>query len=235
MSSAPRWYTSLAKIISEHDKSSLFLCATVDASSKPHVRSMIHRGFLTSDARPTLPLLLASTDGRAPKVSQITHSTHVELAWWIDSTKDQFRISGHARIVPSPDLTSSPTFSAEPTPAEYTGILALDAEHFDWEAKRREMFDQVSEHMRASWCRPTPGSVLKGGYEEMNDWPTSVKKPSDARTEEEKRLSAEALRNYALVVIEPVEVDWVQMGIVPNHRTRFTRDGDGWKEDPIVP
>jgi pyridoxamine 5'-phosphate oxidase len=89
--------------------------------------------------------------------------------------------------------------------------------------------------MRAAWCRPTPGTPLEGGYDEMNDWPVRVPKPSEARTEKEKELAKVALSNYALIVIEPVEVDWVQMAVQPNRRTFFTREGGGWKEKPVVP
>jgi hypothetical protein len=89
--------------------------------------------------------------------------------------------------------------------------------------------------MRATWCRPPPGNLLKGGYEEMNDWPTKVPKPSDAKTEKEKKLAELAFSNYAIIVIEPLHVDWVQMAIKPNRRTFFTREGIDWKEEIVVP
>ncbi|KAI0042589.1 hypothetical protein FA95DRAFT_1564199 [Auriscalpium vulgare] len=210
-------------------RATVYQIATVDSSNRPHVRSQIHRGFLTPPGLPHLPLLLTSTDSRTPKTKQLAHTDFVELAWWIDGSADQFRVLGRARLV------SSAGISPARTPPECAGLAALDAAGFDWEGARRGQFDDVSEHMRASWCRPPPGDVLPGGYEEMDSWPTTVKKPSDARTEEEKALAAEALGNYALVVIEPLEVDWVQMAIRPNRRTRFTRVDDGWEEVPVVP
>lgn len=69
----------------------------------------------------------------------------------------------------------------------------------------------------------------------MNDWPAKVPKPSDAKTEKEKKLAELALSNYAIIVIEPLYVDWVQMAIKPNRRTFFTREGIDWKEDIVVP
>ena len=69
----------------------------------------------------------------------------------------------------------------------------------------------------------------------MDEWPTTVKKLSDAKTDEEKTLAQEAFKNYALVILEPSEVDWVQMSIQPNRRTRFRRFGEEWKEEVIVP
>ena len=176
---------------------------------------------------PGLPLLVTSTDIRTPKVPQIAHTNTVELAWWIGATSDQFRIAGLARIFAAPEhaIHTSPR----------AALGAAESSSIDWEAKRRELFDAVSEHMRAAWCRPTPGTPLEGGYDEMNDWPVRVPKPSEARTEKEKELAKIALSNYALIVIEPVEVDWVQMAVQPNRRTFFTREGGGWKEKPVVP
>lgn len=195
---------------------------------------MVNRGFLEAEGKPGLPLLVSSTDARTPKTREISHSNFVELCWWIDGSGDQFRISGKIRIIPSPELGIG-LLPLRPAPADCPALAAHDTAGFDWEAKRLEMFDAVGESMRASWCRPPPGEVLPGGYEEMKKWPTKVKKLSEAETEEEKNLTKEALRNYAIVVLEPSECDWVQLTIQPNRRTRFRRFGEDWKEEIIVP
>ncbi|KAF8499243.1 pyridoxamine 5'-phosphate oxidase-domain-containing protein [Russula emetica] len=231
----PRWFTALEKAATQNSNSSLFQLATIDETGTPRVRSLINRAFLVppSTAGTALPLLVTSTDIRTPKVQHIAHVHTVELAWWINATQDQFRISGPARIFAAPEHSiSSPPRDA---PDDCAGIKALEATGIDWEAKRRELFDAVSEQMRATWCRPPPGSVLKCGYEEMNDWPDKVPKPSDAKTEKEKELVELALSNYAIIVIEPLYVDWVQMAIKPNRRTLFTREGIDWKEEIVVP
>lgn len=181
------------------------------------------------------PLLVASTDIRTPKVQHIAHVHTVELAWWINATQDQFRISGPARIFASPEHSTISSPPRDAAPDNCAGIKALEVTGIDWEAKRRELFDAMNEQMRATWCRPPPGSLLKGGYEEMDDWPTKVPKPSDAMTEKEKELAELALSDYAIIVIEPLHVDWVQMGIKPNRRTFFTREGMDWKEEIVVP
>jgi hypothetical protein len=54
-------------------------------------------------------------------------------------------------------------------------------------------------------CRPAPTSLLRGGYE-MNDWPVK-----GAKTGKEKKLAELALSNYAMIIIESLYVDWVQM------------------------
>ena len=212
----------------------MYQVATVDASGNPRVRSQIHRGFLEVPEYPAVPLLLTTTDIRTPKATQISHHSAVEVSWWIPGSSDQFRISGHARIVPA-NSYGLPTGAVGKDAAQCIALSALDAAGFDWEMKRRELFDNVSEHMRASWCRPTPGSALKGGYKEESNWVNTVKKPADVQTEEEEKFTQEALSNFCLMVIEPFAVDWVQMGIVPNRRTRFCRQGNHWSEQPIVP
>jgi hypothetical protein len=248
--STPRWYNALEQAVSQHPNSSrelplghypsanltfyctiVFQLATIDEAGKPHVRSLIHRAFLVPPSSPAFPLLVTSTDIRTPKVEQIAHANTVELAWWINATSDQFRISGPARIFAAPEHAISARAALG-----CAGIEAVEASgSFDWEAKRRELFEALSEQMRATWCKPTPGIPLKGGYEEMNDWPVRVPKPSDAKTEKEKELAQVALSNYAIIVIEPLKVDWVQLGIKPDRRTFFTREGGNWKEQPVVP
>ena len=210
----------------------VFQLATIDEAGKPHVRSLIHRAFLVPPSCPALPLLVTSTDIRTPKIQQITHADTVELAWWINATSDQFRISGPARIFAASEHTSSPPMRDTP---DCAGFKALEASGIDWETKRRELFSALSEEMRATWCRPTPGTPLKAGYEEMDDWPAKVPKPSDAKTEKEEELAELALSNYAIIVIEPLNVDWLQMAIKPNRRTFFTREEVHWKEEVVVP
>ena len=89
--------------------------------------------------------------------------------------------------------------------------------------------------MKATWCRPAPGSKLDGGYEEGNKWPDKLPKLGEAKNEEEKRNLEQALGNFALMVIDPVEVDFVELGVVPNQRTKFTREGEKWVEQIVVP
>jgi pyridoxamine 5'-phosphate oxidase len=208
----------------------VFQLATVDDAGKPCVRSLIHRNFLVPPSRPSFPVLVTSTDIRTPKVHQIAHADTVELAWWINATLDQFRISGHARIFASPQSSMSAPLHAA---VECVGINSREMAGVDWEAKRRELFDAVSEEMRASWCRPTPGAPLEDGV--ANDWPIRVPKPNEAKTDREKELAELALSNYAIIVIDPLRVDWVQMAIKPNQRTFFTRTEDGWSEEAVVP
>jgi len=114
----------------------------------------------------------------------------------------------------------------------------------DWEGKRRELFGSMSAHMKALWCRPVPGSRLQGQEEEEErKWPDRLEEPKDEdrekdreKYEEDKRNWEVAMDNFALLVIDPSEVDYVELGVIPNRRTRFERkEGGKWGEDAVVP
>lgn len=110
--------------------------------------------------------------------------------------------------------------------------VELGGDGFDWEAERRKRFDDVSGHMRASWVRPVPGSVLPSP-DAAKEWPETLPKLSEGGEE-----TKAAFRNFALVLIDPVEVDYVELGVVPNRRTRFFKEGEGegeWREEALVP
>jgi len=208
--------------------------ATVDASGRPRVRSLLQRAFITASAYPTLPLILSTTDIRTPKVTQLDGNAIVETVYWIPGTLEQIRILGRASIVPEVGYSG-----AYPAPR---GVVyeALKKEGFDWEAKRVETFDRMSGHMKATWCRPVPGTPLTGGEEEMKKWPKTLPKLGEATNEAERQNLVTALSRCALLLIEPFEVDYIEFAVEPNRRTRFERDWEDarsveFKETLVVP
>jgi len=236
----PRWKIALTKALSEHEKSAVIQLATVDSYSStgpiPHVRSHIFRDFLSAKSTPSLPLLLTTTDIRTPKISQIIQNPNVEVAWWIDGTQEQYRIAGLAHIVSAPDHTLHSNF-ANTVSTGSPALAALQREGFDWEAKRKDVFNSMNGSMKATWCRPPPGSRLHGGAEEAAKWPETLPKLGEAEGEDEENNLKMAFRNFALVVIHPMEVDYVELGKMPNQRTRFTLRAreERWSEESIVP
>lgn len=184
----------------------------------------------------------------------------VELAWWMEGSQDQFRISGTAYVVgpPStgvssvPDGSSSSAVAAldeggedssdsdsskDPEPSAHSTSFAAPGT-FDWEQKRRDVFEAMKPGMKATWCAPVaPGSSI-ASYDVPNSWRSTVPHLHELKTDEEKRNYEAALGNFALVVVEPTKVDWVQLGERPNRRTLFVRregGGEGWDEQILVP
>jgi len=212
--------------------------ATVDPTSpRPYVRSQIVRDFISPASNPALPLLISTTDIRAQKTTQIIPNPHVEVAWWIDGTQEQFRITGQAGIIPAPsnDLYRHFLYMTKHAP-KGSALEGLATEGFDWEKKRREVFEKLSPKMRAAWCRPPPGSRLQD-YEDSKTWPERLEEPKADDEEEEKQRWAMALENFALVVVDPTEVDYLELGIYPNRRTRFWRTlkEGSWDSELVVP
>ncbi|KAG8219316.1 hypothetical protein J3R82DRAFT_197 [Butyriboletus roseoflavus] len=228
------WYEALANALKKEQKedSAVMQLATVDPSSgTPRVRSVLQRTFITASTLPTLPLILSTTDVRMPKVTELSCERIVEVVYWVPSTVEQFRISGRASIVPDPNYRRA-------YPARDGFVYEeLEKEGFDWEAKRVEMFDRMSGHMKATWCRPVPGTPLKGGEEEMKKWPVKLPKLGEAENEEDEKNLMRALSNFALLLIEPFEVDYLELGVSPNRRTFFKRDESSveFEETLVVP
>ena len=59
---------------------------------------------------------------------------------------------------------------------------------------------------------------MPGRHEDVKKWPPTVPTMTGATTEEEKRLVGKALAKFALALIEPSHVDWIQVFVVPNPR-----------------
>lgn len=165
----------------------------------------------------------------------MTQNGAVEVVWWIAPAQEQFRFSGRATVVPAPG--QQPLHGQ--ALATLASTAALQAQGVvDWEAKRVATFDAMGATMRASWARPTPGSKMggSGGYDEAEKWPQKLPTLEEAENEDERKQVLFALGNFALVLIEPTDVDWVEMSVVPNRRTRFVKGEDGqWTETILVP
>ncbi|KAI0789451.1 pyridoxamine 5'-phosphate oxidase-domain-containing protein [Abortiporus biennis] len=242
MSTKPRWIDGLLKALSlpENKDQTIYQIATIDSKNKVHVRSHVNRDILFPKNHPSLPILITTTDVRSPKVTQMLSHPEIELAWWIAGSQDQFRISGTACIIPAPNhpfhiMQNIPSRSALATLTGSGEENEKEPGLYDWEKKRRDVFNNdMSRHMKAGWATPTPGSVISS-YDEGKSWPETLPKLEEAETEEDKKNLAIALSNFALIAIEPLEVDWVQLGITPNKRTKFTRDGEIWLEEILVP
>ena len=187
--------------------------------------------------------MLTTTDVRTPKAAQLAENSRVELAWWFPKAQSQIRILGNAYIYPSANfqLTGADSVSEERkreiehAVSKLRGAFPgkdLAGQEFDWEKERRARFDAMSGHMRASWVRPVPGSRLVDPSD-AKKWPETI--PKSGETGDKSELVETALKNFALVLIDPLEVDYVELGVVPNRRTKFFLECGQWKEEALVP
>lgn len=221
--------------------------ATLDSRHEgiliPRVRSQIFRHFLCSANTPSLPVLISSTDIRTPKVTQLTStSSKSEIVWWIEGTRQQFRIFADVYVVPEPQNNLYSHFQKALAEARIgCGLFTLKNE--DWEKRRVELFRSMSPALKASCCRPTRGAKLEG---EAKKWPETIIEPDEQHMDKEeyetaKKLWEMALGNFTLMIVDPIEVDFFDSGVTPNFRSLFKLrvhsavDSVEWVEEEIVP
>lgn len=229
--SIPRWKTTLAGNIDANPASAgvyaaecvmcpnevaAFQLATVQSPATPRVRSHIFRRFVQPS--PVLQLLITTTDIRTPKADQIFKNSSIEAVFWCEKPGEQYRLLGHATIFPGSSIVGP----------------ALHNSKVDWEAERKDVFNSISGHLRASFARPIPGTPL-GNYDEAKKWPVRLPPLDEGNSETEV-----AYKNFALLIIEPTQVDFVEFGGYEgreyDRRTVFTRDGENkWDEQIVVP
>lgn len=148
---------------------------------------------------------------RGPKAQQLTgNSDKVEIAWWFAPTGDQYRIKGRAFILPRPDHPLYEKFT--PHAKRLSPRKNQERGDFDWEQERRRIFEKLSPTIRASFCRPVPGTPLSardrkgnghGGDDgdketrdyDPNEWPAELKMDGD------KNLIDKSLHNFALMCV----------------------------------
>ncbi|CAL1694882.1 unnamed protein product [Somion occarium] len=238
MAAQPRWFQALNDALSlpENKGKIVYQLATTDLHNIPRVRSLQHRDFLIPKGLPSVPIILTTTDIRTPKVPQLLSTPTVEVVWWLDGTQEQFRITGKATVIPSREHPLHRTIDIPHDSA--LAVLNSEGEEsspgkYDWEKKRREVFDSMNS-LRPVWARPPPGTVLES-YDDAKAWPVTLPKLAEAETEEDKKNLEIAISNFALLLIEPTVVDWVQLGVKPDRRTKFTKEGQEWTEQILVP
>ena len=173
------------------------------------------------------PLFLTTTDIRTPKAHQLHVNINTEATFWFPESDAQFRIVGSTYLLPHP---MHPWHAYFPLDVLSGG----EGKEIDWDLERVKAFDSISGHLRATFVRPVPGSPMES-YDEAKNWPVTIPKRGEAEGEEQNRNIEEALSNFALVVLEPAEVDLVELRPIPNRRTTWMKKGKEWEEHIVVP
>ncbi|KAB5593213.1 Transcription initiation factor TFIID subunit 2 [Ceratobasidium theobromae] len=240
LSASPRWLSHLTSALAKRTgkQGTIYALATVDNENAgapvPCVRHI----------RPSRPLLLSTSDIRTPKIHQIRSLSSnkgptAELAWWLQDTSVQFRIGARVYILPSPthELHSHfplTMFSNTDNTTDSSVGAGAPKTSKDWESLRIKTFNNLPPFLRASFVRPTPGSLLSDTNEAAG-WPETLPERGNEKTPEEKECVARALENFTLLVLEPVRLELLELGVVPNRRTRWSLDGAEWIERAVVP
>ncbi|BGP23464.1 hypothetical protein JCM10295v2_002360 [Rhodotorula toruloides] len=263
----PQWVSELRGLVTRNLKENKdlvsYALASKDVDSmQPRVRYVVHRGFVNerrkdgdgSDNRVDdddgneliSDKLIVTTDARSPKARQLATAPQIELAWWLSATQHQFRIVGRAYILPSPSFSSHPSSSSssasDPTRPSFSfpfpAAKLAPYDDFNWEHERVRQFRRMSPELRASFYRPVPGTTLGEWSGKMEELPQTLPESVEqAENDEQKKQVAQAMKNFALIVIDATEVDLVDLGTMPDKRTRWLCDLNSgeWKEEGLVP
>lgn len=169
-------------------------------------------------------LLQTTTDIRTPKADQIlSRPESIAVAWWLPKSNLQYRLTCTAYLLPHPShplWTKFPAWKLGP--------------NLEWEHERLKAYDSLSPVLRASFCRPVPGSGLENP-EDAKKWPSELPKSAEAANDMEKEQVAVALKNFAMLLLEPREVDVLELTAFPYLRTKYVRVEGGWTEESLVP
>ncbi|KAH9468244.1 hypothetical protein Pst134EA_033419 [Puccinia striiformis f. sp. tritici] len=229
---------------------------------QPESRTVVHRGFVNEKRRHghheahapegdhedhSNENLLICTDVRSPKIDQLLASTRApatrspdavpptqsgplaSICWWFSPTGEQYRIQARAYVV-----------SAQSGGERVAGLTAEQADRlkprreidFGWEAERIRVYEKLSWELKASFVgRSAPGSKLIEG--DGSEKPTDPEKRLESGDHE---LRETALKNFALIVLEPVSVDLVRLNTEPHQRFLWKKTVSGeWEESELVP
>lgn len=199
-------------------------------------------------------LLLTTTDTRMQKPNHLAHDPTVELAWWIEDPAIQFRITGKAYTIPT-------------DPSEVQGVLdkiGLDGEDAKaefWEDKRKDLWKNLSGHLRGSFGRPPPGKKLDEIEEKPEDWISRLDVESVSRAcimtywvhkaskmpgrgehrswqddPKQKKDIEWAQSHFALIAIKPENAEMLELKPAPNVRTQYNKQSDGsWEKVSVAP
>ncbi|KAF8323844.1 hypothetical protein DL93DRAFT_38800 [Clavulina sp. PMI_390] len=226
-----QWMKLLGEAMERNPNAKIFSVATIDGDV-PRVRTMAYRTTFAEST--SQPQLIATTDVRTPKVTQLYSSGQfAEIAWWLEETGEQFRMTVKTYVLPHPQHPLHARFPfdrlAQPSRSSAT----------EWEKSRIDIFDNyMGSATRASFCRPTPGSILPGGYESAKEWPESLPRSNEVEEGSKEAIQvAEALSRFSLTVFVPFKVERVELNTAPHRRTSWIWEEAEqiWKESILVP
>jgi len=243
----PAWRSRLNECISKsmkENKDSISYAFSTIENGEPRCRFVVHRGFVNERRKEGDPsendaseeftsnVLLTSTDARGPKAEQLRalegKGCPCEIAWWLEPVKMQFRIKGHAFLFGPSNNDNFPSKRLSPSHPSKSS----SSSSFSWEDERVRIYDKHSPTLKASFLRPTPGTPMHkvdGGGAKLEDYPQELK-------EDQKDEMKKALERFAIIAIDPWQVDAADLGSMPNRRIIYTKkDNDQWTEEEVAP
>lgn len=180
---------------------------------------------LTTDARmDKVPDIFAPADTTTTTTTGSGGGGPVEAMWWAVSTQTQWRIRGRAWVLAPGDVGGAGAGAKAVRAALGARMRKMGGEagEWDWERELVGHFGNLSPGMRGSFKNPSPGTPRAN---EPGEGEGLGQKVGDELLEDQL-----ARRNFRVVVIEPDEVDLVDLSDPADQRRYlYTYVGAGAK------
>uniref|UniRef100_A0A7S0ZKL5 Pyridoxamine 5'-phosphate oxidase Alr4036 family FMN-binding domain-containing protein n=1 Tax=Timspurckia oligopyrenoides TaxID=708627 RepID=A0A7S0ZKL5_9RHOD len=192
--------------------------ATVE-NGLPKVRTIVFRGFLNprssntksgsdsdssavNDNENLADGLVFCTDTRSRKVAALADNNKAEVAWYLPTTRDQFRISGDVSLIGG----SGDVFNTVPERFKYR-IQELMNE-------RIGLWKRMNPPARAQFYWPgNPGEVLHPAWPgELSEKIAATAGDKDSDSDENPTIPD----SFLLLILWPTSIDW--LNLKTNHR-----------------
>ncbi|WP_371192994.1 pyridoxamine 5'-phosphate oxidase family protein [Glaciecola sp. SC05] len=215
----PVWRQDLVRSLHIHRskaEAKYIQVASVALDGKPKLRTMVFRGF--HDASNSL---LAVTDIRSEKVSEWQAHPFTELHWYFAKSREQYRISCELTLIFQTDGKIESFGST-------TGDTSVQAKTY------KQQWHALSDGARAGFFCPAPKSEIYSAPDEQliqhSDYEAGDK--SLAMNENQK---AGISQHFAVVVFNPISVDYLDLKTKPHTRTLQSLENNLWKLVPVNP
>ncbi|OZJ05221.1 hypothetical protein BZG36_02454 [Bifiguratus adelaidae] len=182
-------------------------------------------------------LLCFSTDIRSAKCRELARTRLAQFCWWFPSEQRQFRIACETYIIASPESNShigTPTSELEALSQCFVHPPAKGtSERFSWDNECGYHFDRLPNIIRGWHVGPPPSAPCDDNTVPFDQLPLS-------RTSADHDLKLrQAQQNFALIVMKPKSVDFVDMAQQPPTRLLFESGEDdrssSWRTIPLNP
>lgn len=212
----PVWRQQLVRSLHVHRSkpdAKYFQVASISKDNFPKLRTMVFRGFQSSTHS-----LMAVTDIRSEKIVDWQERAVSELHWYFVKSREQYRLSCEVTVIYQDNERNGAVaaFGAElGNPDILTDIYAAQ-----WQA--------LSQNARQGFFCPTPKSPV-------NTSSPTLKKDESSELREQGHSKEGISQYFALVLLHPFCVDYLDLKTAPHTRTVHTMNHQQWTYQEVNP
>ncbi|XP_020531493.1 pyridoxine/pyridoxamine 5'-phosphate oxidase 2 isoform X2 [Amborella trichopoda] len=194
--------------------SSFFQLATVRPNGKPANRTVVFRGFQEGSDK-----IQINTDSRSHKIEDIKHCPFGEICWYFTDSWEQFRIEGRIDIIDGLNSELEKLQNYHAKRLKRPSHLSLG----ETRPLREKAWFSSSLKSRLQYLASTPGlpCIDEELYKDCTLEPSAG--PVDA---------------FCLLILEPEQVDYLNLKVNVRLRHTFKQSNDGkgqWLQEKVNP